>query len=117
MKTSAMRPKPRLCGASRPRRHGRNCIVCTHQIQNDTALVTFSELSDVARWMLQECSQVMQGITHHTTLHQVGIGGEIEGVNLLMLGYKSRTELRRSTPSAGVGHKDVGCQRGHKMIS
>ena len=59
----------------------------------------------------------MQGMTHHTTLHQVGIGGEIEGVNLLMLSYKSGTEPRRSTPSASVGHKDVGCQRGHKAIS
>ena len=79
--------------------------------------MTFSELSGVVRWMLQECSQVMQGITHHTTLHQVGIGGEIEGVNLLMLGYKGCTEPRRSTPSASVSHKDVGCQHGDKVIS
>ena len=67
--------------------------------------------------MLQECSQVMQGMTHHTTLHQVGIGREIEGVNLLMLGYKSRAEPRCSTPSARIGHKDVRCQRSHKTIS
>jgi len=52
----------------------------------------------------------MQSLTHHTTLHQVGIGGEIEGVHLLMLGYKDCIELHRFTPSTHIGYKDVGCQ-------
>src|SRR5262245_51597265 len=38
MKTRAMRLTLRLPGASRPRRHGRNCIVCIHHIQNDSLL-------------------------------------------------------------------------------
>jgi hypothetical protein len=46
LKTPAMRPTPRLPGASRRQRHGRNCIVCTHQMQNDGALETIPSPSE-----------------------------------------------------------------------
>ena len=40
-----------------------------------------------------------------TTLHQVGIFGEIESVSPPVLGDKLSTELRRFTPRASIGHQ------------
>ena len=80
-------------------------------------LVTFSNGCVVTLWRPQECYQLVQSMTHNTTLPQVGIFREVEGVNPPVLGYKFCTELHRSTPKARIGHKDVGCQRGYKTVS
>ena len=71
----------------------------------------------VPLWMPQECYQIVQSMAYNTTLHQVGIVGEVKGVNPPVLGYKFCTELYHSTSRAGIGHKEVGCQRGHKTVS
>ena len=71
----------------------------------------------VALCMPQESYQVMQSMAQDTTLHQVGIFGEIKSVNPPVLGDKFSTELRCFTPRAGIGHKDVGCQRSDKTVS
>jgi len=67
--------------------------------------------------MPQESYQIVQSMAQGTTLHQVGIVGEIERINPPVLGDKFSTELRCFTPRAGIRHKDVGCQRSDKMVS
>jgi hypothetical protein len=52
-----------------------------------------------------------------TTLHQVGIVGEVESISPPVLGYKFSTELRCFTPRAGIRHKNIGCQRSDKTVS
>jgi hypothetical protein len=67
--------------------------------------------------MPQEFYQIVQSMAQDTMLHQVGIFGEIESVNLLILGDKFPTELRCFASRAGIRHKDVGCQRSDKTVS
>ena len=52
-----------------------------------------------------------------TTLHQVGIVGEVESICPPVLGDKFSAELRCFTPRASIRHKDVGCQRSDKTVS
>jgi integrase len=65
MKTPAMRLKPPLCGASRPRRHGRNYVVCTHQIQNDGVLGLRWKDVDVKTGTLQVKQTLVRVTNHH----------------------------------------------------
>jgi len=52
-----------------------------------------------------------------TTMHHMGIVGEIEGVNPPVLGDKFSAELRCFTPRTGIRHKDVGGQCSDKTVS
>jgi len=67
--------------------------------------------------MPQEFYQIVQSKAQDTTLHQVGIIGEIERVSPPVLGDKFSTELRRFTPRTSIRYKDVGCQRSDKTVS
>ena len=67
--------------------------------------------------MPQDYYQIVQSMAQDTTLHQVGIFGEIESVSPPVLGDKLSTELRRFTPRASIGHQDVGCQRSDQTVS
>ena len=67
--------------------------------------------------MPQELYQIVQSMAQDTMLHQVGIFGEIESVNLLKLGDKCPTELRCLAPRPGICHKDVGGQRSDQTVS